>query len=547
MANSLLVQLGFKTDKSSVSSAVSGVNEITSAIKGLKKAANLLVVGQGLREFSAGIKSIASSARNMVSSGFNFAEEFAKVGDSIAKTSRIVGLSVKDYQAFGSAARHAGMSTEEMDTALKKFNVNLAKARAGDKNSFKMFDSILGGRKLSEFKDNASVIAAIADGYTKLGSAEQKAFVSQELFGRSGLKMSELLSGGSGEINKLLADFEARGGGFSEEGAKRAEEFNDELQNVKETIGSLKISVAQELFPTFIDFFKTVQDFVKENRESLIPVVNEVFGKTATLVKSLLPYIPKVLNSILSVVNAIGPGTIAIVAGVASILPAVGHILFGLYQILPIIKVIGSVLSVKVLGVIGLIALGVASWVLAIKSANGECKWWSDFVRNDLKNSFGVVGKAIDWVADVFASWLYNIYHAVDAWKGWSNFVRNDLKCILGFTDMIGDAVANVLFGIYKIFSPLVDIIEKVLPKIPVIGKLFGSDLKFENVAGDLTAGMNDNSTLGSAVGQTVSESRTTTTSRFSVDFKNMPKGVQVTPPDKGDFDWSRGYVLGGV
>ena len=270
MANSLLVQLGFKTDKSSVSSAVSGVNEITSAIKGLKKAANLLVVGQGLREFSAGIKSIASSARNMVSSGFNFAEEFAKVGDSIAKTSRIVGLSVKDYQAFGSAARHAGMSTEEMDTALKKFNVNLAKARAGDKNSFKMFDSILGGRKLSEFKDNASVIAAIADGYTKLGSAEQKAFVSQELFGRSGLKMSELLSGGSGEINKLLADFEARGGGFSEEGAKRAEEFNDELQNVKETIGSLKISVAQELFPTFIDFFKTVQEFVKENRQVIL-------------------------------------------------------------------------------------------------------------------------------------------------------------------------------------------------------------------------------------------------------------------------------------
>ena len=440
------------------------------------------------------------------------------------------------------------MSTEEMDTALKKFNVNLAKARAGDKTFFKMFDSILGGRKLSEFKSSASVIAAIADGYTKLGSAEQKAFVSQELFGRSGLKMSELLSGGSGEMNKLLSDFETHGGGFSEEGAKRAEEFNDELQNMKETIGSLKISVAQELFPTFIDLFKEIRGFVKDNRESLIPVVNEVFGKTTTLVKSLLPYIPKVLNSILSVVNAIGPGTIAIVAGVGSILPAVGHILFGLYQILPVIKVIGSVLGGPVLGAVGLVVAGVVSWGIAIKSAYNNCELWSNFVRNDLKNSFGVVGKVLDWIADVFAGWMYNVYHAIDTWKGWSHFIQNDLKGIFGFTNMIGDAVADVLFGIYKIFSPLTDILEKVLPKIPILGKIFGSDLKFENVTADLSAGMNENSTLGSSVAQVVRESySTTTTSRFAVDFKNMPRGVQVTPPAQGDFDWSRGYVLGGA
>ena len=525
MANSLLVQLGFKTDKSSVTSAVSGVNEITSAIKGLKKAANILVVGQGLREFSAGIKSIASSAKSMVSSGFNFAEEFAKVGDSVAKTSRLVGLSVKDYQAFSSAALHAGMSTEEMDTALKKFNVNLAKARAGDKNSFKMFDSILGGRSLSNFKDSASLIAAIANGYAKLGSAEQKAFVSQELFGRSGLKMSELLSGGSGEINKLLADFEARGGGFSEEGAKRAEEFNDELQNMKETISSLKISVAQELFPSFIDLFKTVQTFVKDNRESLIPVVNEVFGKTTTLVKSLLPYIPKVLNSILSVVNAIGPGTIAIVAGVGSILPAVGHILFGLYQILPVIKVVGSLISGSVLGPITLIVAGVVSWGLAIKSVVDNWNLVVDVIYAAgvaIKNSVLSLGSKI--YASVIEP-IKNFFSALpeafsNLWEGFKAGILN-----------IGSMLYDQIFGSVR---RAISSVRSLVSNVPILGNLFGEETP--------SAG-----TLGSAVGQTVSETRTTTTSRFSVDFKNMPRGVQVTAPEKGDFDWSRGYVLGGV
>ena len=337
--------------------------------------------------------------------------------------------------------------------------------------------------------------------------------------------MSELLSGGSGEINKLLADFEARGGGFSEEGAKRAEEFNDELQNVKETIGSLKISVAQELFPTFIDLFKTVQDFVKENRESLIPVVNEVFGKTATLVKSLLPYIPKVLNSILSVVNAIGPGTIAIVAGVASILPAVGHILFGLYQILPIIKVVGSLISGSVLGPITLIVAAVVSWGIAIKSVVDNWDLVVAVVYDAgaaIKNSILSLGTKIHAsVIEPVLNFFRSLPEAFsNLWEGFKAGISN-----------VGSMLYDAIFGNIR---RAISSVRSMVSGIPILGNLFGEETP--------NAG-----TLGSAVGQTVSESRTTTTSRFSVDFKNMPKGVQVTPPDKGDFDWSRGYVLGGV
>lgn len=546
MANSLLVQLGFKTDKSSVSSAVSGVNEITSAIKGLKKAANLLVVGQGLREFSAGIKSIASSAKNFVSRGFNFAEEFSNLGDSIAKTSRIVGLSVKDYQALGYAASLAGISTEELDSSLKKFNVNLAKARAGDKTSYKMFDSILGGQKLSKFKDNASLIVAIADGYKKLTSAEQKAFVSQELFGKSGLKMSELLSAGGDEIIKMLADYEALGGGFSEEGVKRAEEFNDELFKMKLTIASLKMSVAQEMFPTFIDLFKSIRDFVKDNRSSLIPVVSEIFGKTSELVKSLLPYVPKILNSVLSIVDKIGPKAIVIGATVISILPAVGHILFGLYQMASILKVVvvgfkglltcgwavfnaikltAAVLGGPTLAAIAAVTVGLVSWGIAIKS---------------IIDNWNLVGDAIEWIFDTIKDSFY--------WyvNGFESLI---VKPVMTFLKALPEAFSNLWegfkAGILNVGSMLYDAIfgnirraissvRSMVSGIPILGNLFGEETP--------NAG-----TLGSAVGQTVSESRTTTTSRFSVDFKNMPRGVQVTPPDKGDFDYSRGYMLGGA
>lgn len=554
MANSLLVKLGFSADRQSITGTVSGIGEITSSLKKLKNAADVASLGSGLKYMSSGIRSLAENIKNSFSKSFNFAEEFAKSGDKIAKTSRLVGLSVKDYQAFSSAAQHAGMSTEEMDGALKKFNVNLGKARSGDEKSLEMFDSILGGKSISSFKDSASLIAAIADGYQKLGSAEQKAFVSQELFGRSGLKMSELLSQGDEGIKKLIADFESHGGGFSEDGAKNAEAFNDELQNMMETVNSLKISVAQDLFPIFIDLFKTVQTFIKDNREEIIPIVKDIFEQISEFVKSLLPRIPAILNTVLSVVRAIGPGAIVFFTGFVSILPIIGKILFGLYQMGPIIKyvIIGvksvatwgwaivnafkitaAVIGGPTLAMIGLVVAAVVSWGIAIKS---------------IYDNWNLVGDAVEWVwseiKESLAWWGDGIWSLIiepvlnffkslpeafsNLWNGFKSGVAN-----------IGSMMYDAVFGSMK---RAIDSVRSFVKEIPIIGSLFGGEDE------SLTKPASSNSlSLGASVAQAVSESHTTTTSRFAVDFKNMPRGVQVTAPDHGDFDYSRGYVLGGA
>ena len=102
-------------------------------ITGLASASTLIT------NFSSGVKSAVMNVERLVDK----IGEYANQGDRIAKTSRLVGLSVKDYQAFDQAARHAGMSTEEMDNALKRFNVNLGKAKAGDGKSFKVLTLFL--------------------------------------------------------------------------------------------------------------------------------------------------------------------------------------------------------------------------------------------------------------------------------------------------------------------------------------------------------------------------------------------------------------------
>lgn len=586
MANKVFVDLGFNFNGSGVTSAVGGISKITGSIKGmdsalgsvtktlksLKNAASLMLAVQGTKSIFGGISSIGKTIKDGLKREFDFVADFASAGDKIAKTSRLVGLSVKDYQAFSSAAKHSGMSVEEMDSALKKFNVELGKAKSGDKNALKMFDAILGGKKLSGFKDSTEILKEIANGYTKLASAEQKAFVTQSLFGRGGAQMSELFSGGGKGIEKAIADFENTGGGFTEEGTKEAEKFNDTLQEMSETINSLKISVAEVLFPTFSEMFKSVGAYVKEHRGELIPLIKEVFTGVAKFSVNLLPKIPVVLDKVLNIVNMLGAKTVVVGVAFMHILPAITSIVVGLASIAPLVfKIIGgvkllaglflpvvtavkltaAVLGGPVLATIGLVVAAVVSWGIAVKSVIDNWNLVPDaieWIGTTIKES---IGFWIDWFGTGFktiANWFNTtlvdpVKNFLDALPGMLSGVWDSFKS--GIAN-IGTFIYDAIYGnITKAFSAA----KSILSKIPGLGKLFGGSENPLSIAQSASVGgAGEPNTPSAAAAQMISESRVTTTNRFAVDFKNMPRGVTVTPPENGgDFDWSRGYMLGGV
>ena len=487
--------------------------------------------------FTSGVKSAIGAVESLV----GVVGKFAKTGDRIAKTSRLVGLSVNDYQAFDAAAQHAGMSTEELDSALKKFSVNLGKARGGDKTAFRVFDSILGGRRITEFKDSTELLKGIADGYSKLATAEQKAFVSQELFGRSGLKMSEMLSSGGTGVQKMLDDFAAIGGGFTEEGAKNAEAFDDALQDMRGTINSVKISVMQELFPTFTEMFKTIQAFVKDNGPKIREQVGFVVGSVGNLVKGLLPSIPKILNVVVKLVDLIGPGVLAALAGFTGILGVV-------VPLVPSLMAAASVVSGPIVAGIGLAVVGFVAWKKAISSVIDNFDMLKSFIYDD-------IGGAIKNFANQFvevAKWMWSGFKSIfiDPWWNFFTALPGAISDLWdGFKTGISE-IGNLLYDTFiGSVKSAVSGIKSIVKGIPVLGNLFGDDEQpsIRDISSASAAPGSSSSSLGASVAQAVSESHTTTTSRFAVDFKNMPRGVQVTAPDHGDFDYSRGYVLAGM
>lgn len=574
MANSISVDIGFKSVKGDISQVLGsvkelnlGVKDVVLGMKGLnseakelnknvsentfsKKLFKLRAYSDSLKDVFVSFKSLYSGISGLFSKSFGFADSYAEKGDKIAKTSRLVGLSVRDYQAFSSAAKDSGMSIEEMDSALKKFSVNIAKARGGDKKSLEMFGSLLPkGKKLSDYKDSATLLIAIADGYAKLSSSELKAFASSEIFGKSGLKMSEILSQGGESLRDFLNSYNK---GFSDEGAKRAEAFTHELQMMLEEFEEIKISVAQELFPAFKELFGEISSMLRgEKGSELKRVLKDAGLAFKKFVLDMLPKIPTILENIVRIVGFLTPEVVVAGGTILSMLPNILSILFAMAALKPLITAVFGFVKK-----IGAVLFGLPSLV------------W-DLVTG-FKVAAVIVGgafyAAVGGVLVLLGEMASIVYQFYKNWDMWCSFVNheltdavvewwNQLKAVVSWAaESVGNIFRGIGEGVRDFVMGGLDTIYGAVQKIKsLIGGIFGGlPDRLQNFFGigkaiESANGPGTVQTLGASAAQAVSESRTTVTNRFAVDFKNMPRGVQVTPPEQGDFDWSRGYLLGGV
>lgn len=432
---------------------------------------------------ASGFANIAGTFKNAFMGAYDFMDAFASNGDKVAKTARLVGLSVKDYQGLAFAADRSGVGLETMNTALKKFNETLGKAQSGDKTAKKIFGALL-PENVNSYKNGKDVLLAMADSYTKL-SASQKAFVSGQVFGRGGFQMAELFAGGGAGVQALLQQYEDLGGGFSDAAAAGAETFKDDLTNMNVTLNAMKTTVASALLPAFSELFKTVTKYFKDNKGEIRNMLKDFSEKLVAGIREILPKLPSIFSALVSVAGVVA-SIVEYLGPIKSIIAVA--ILGSLGSIVSVVTALVGLLGGPVVAAIGAAAIGIAAWVSAIKTVyeNFDMLW--DFVANDL---FGGVS----------------------------------------------DALENSIAG------GIVRGIRKAVKAIPVLGDLVFSDVDFS--AADASAGVTND--LGSQMAELMKSSNTTTTNRFSVDFKNMPKGVQVTPPPAGDFDYSYGYTLGGL
>lgn len=148
---------------------------------------------------------------------------------SLGEVSQQLGVTTRDLQVLRFAAGQVGISQEELETGLQKLTITLGKVAAGAEAPIKALKAI--GISASELKgkDAGQALRIIADALQNVTDRSQRAAIEVALFGKSGAKLDNLLSGGSRAINNLEAAADKLGIVLSDEQIQNADDTADKL------------------------------------------------------------------------------------------------------------------------------------------------------------------------------------------------------------------------------------------------------------------------------------------------------------------------------
>lgn len=159
---------------------------------------------------------------------------------SLAEAAQQVGVTSTALQEYRYAASQVGISQEEMDMGLGKLTKSIGAAASGAKIQVEAFKQLGVGIKDAKGNiiDAGAAIPKLADGLAKIKSPAERATLELALFGKTGQKLGNLLSGGSAAVNQLRDAAHKLGIVLSEEQIQKADATADKLSALKQVLSA---------------------------------------------------------------------------------------------------------------------------------------------------------------------------------------------------------------------------------------------------------------------------------------------------------------------
>lgn len=176
--------------------------------------------------------------------------------DNIAKTSARLGLTAQQLQSIQFAAGQTGVSAEELNKGLSRFARNISEANSGIGTAKTSFETL--GISLTDsngkLKDNNDLFEEVTDAFQNLQNPADRIRVAYDLFGRSGEKLVNTLSAGSGGIKEMRGRFTALTFDLTQKQASAVEAANDRFSELGVILSSIGQQIAAFIMPIFARF-----------------------------------------------------------------------------------------------------------------------------------------------------------------------------------------------------------------------------------------------------------------------------------------------------
>lgn len=233
-----------------------------------------------------------------------------EAADQLQKLSEKTGMTVESLSGLQYAAKLSGVDIDGLSIGLKKLSVSMFDAASGGVQQQAIFKSLgiaykdTGGK----LRDTNAVLLDVAERFSKMSNGAEKSALAVKLFGKSGVDLIPLLNEGKAGIKELTDEAERMGIVLSSDTAKRAEEFNDNMERLKMGMQSVTISAMTGLLPALNDIAQAFIDLNNQKSDSAIFWTGIGNGMKGVVIAA---------DSVVTALSEIGHGLVAVQAASA--------------------------------------------------------------------------------------------------------------------------------------------------------------------------------------------------------------------------------------
>lgn len=193
--------------------------------------------------------------------------------DATAKTADRLGLTIKQLEGLRHAANLSGVEAGTLEMALQRMTRRISEAANGTGEAKGAIQELGLSAAALENAGPAASIAAIAEAFQKVENPADRVRLAMKLFDSEGVKLVNMLNGGSDALTQAGKDIDKYGAALSRVDAKTIEDANDAIAQMWKSLEGLGSSLTLMFAPAFQTFAQIIADVANQVTRLLRPVL----------------------------------------------------------------------------------------------------------------------------------------------------------------------------------------------------------------------------------------------------------------------------------
>ena len=172
--------------------------------------------------------------------------------DELGKMSQKIGIATDDLSKLAYSARLSDVELGALQASMVILSRGLSEASQGSGNALNGLNALGIAFKNTDgsMKTSQQILLEVADRFVGMEDGVNKTALAVAIFGRAGANMIPMLNQGSAAIREQGAELEKLGGVVTNEAAKAAENFNDNLTRLNTALAGVGKAIAMEVMPS---------------------------------------------------------------------------------------------------------------------------------------------------------------------------------------------------------------------------------------------------------------------------------------------------------